>query len=133
MKQRILGIAVLALGLGACVSTNVVQLGSPGRFPPVHPDSVRVFLNEADVKGEFEKVALINAEGDYNFANDERMVKAMKKRAAKLGANAIVIGEFKDPSTAGKIAGAVLGVGAERKGQVLAIRLAPAETPKPEP
>jgi uncharacterized protein YbjQ (UPF0145 family) len=65
------------------------------------------------------------AEGNYTYANDERMVNAMKKKAGKLGANGIVLGEFKDPSTAGKIANAVIGVGGEKKGKVLAVRLKP--------
>ena len=82
-----------------------------------------MFLTEADVKGEFDKVAIINAEGNYSFATDEKMVNAMKKKAAKLGANAIVIGEFKDPSTVEKIADAVVGVGGTKTGKVLAIRL----------
>lgn len=133
MKRGLLAVAVLAMALCACVRTNVVQLGAPGRFAPVSPDSVRVFMTEADVHAEFEKVALIGAEGDYKWANDERMVREMKKRAGKLGANAIIMGDFTDPSTAGKIVAEVLGVSAERKGQVLAIRLTSQDAPQPQP
>ena len=43
--------------------------------------------------------------------------------AEKRGANAIIIGEFKDPSTVDKIADAVVGVGGTKTGKVLAIRL----------
>ena len=123
MKTRLLPALSLLLMLGACVNTSAVQLGTPGQFPPTDPEQVQVFLTEADVKVPFDKVALINAEGNYQYANDERMIKAMKKKAAEMGANAIILGEFKDPSTASKVADAVLGVGGERKGQVLAIRL----------
>ncbi|MEP7294161.1 MAG: hypothetical protein ABI835_20405 [Chloroflexota bacterium] len=63
---------------------------------------MQVFQKEDDVTGKYDKVTLITAEGNYSYANDERMVKAMKKKAGKLGANAIVLGEFKDPSTAGR-------------------------------
>lgn len=121
-KKHSVAFALLVL-LSGCVNTSAVQLGTPGQFPPTDPEQVQVFLTEADVKVPFEKVALINAEGNYQYANDERMIKAMKKKAAELGANAIIIGEFKDPSTASKVANAVLGVGGERKGQVLAVRL----------
>ena len=57
------------------------------------------------------------------YANDERMIEAMKKKAAKLGADAIIIGEFKDPSTVEKVADAAIGVGDEKTAKVLAIRL----------
>ena len=125
MRKRMhaVGMLTLMLSLSACISTNAVRLGEPGQFAPVDPDSVKVFLKEEDVKGDFDKVALINAEGNYTYANDERMINAMRKKAGKLGANAIILGEFKDPSTVEKIADAVIGVGGEKKAKVLAIRL----------
>jgi hypothetical protein len=125
MRKRMqsVGILALMLSLSACISTNAVRLGQPGQFPEVHQDSVRVFLTEADVKEDFDKVALINAEGNYTYATDEKMINAMRKKAGKLGANAIILGEFKDPSTVEKIADAVIGVGGEKKAKVLAIRL----------
>ncbi len=111
------------LMLAGCISTNAVQLGQPNQYAPVKPEEVQVFMTESDVKNDFDKVAIINAEGNYAFANDEKMINAMKKKAAKLGANAIILGEFKDPSTVEKIADAVVGVGGEKTGKVLAIRL----------
>lgn len=115
--------AVLLLVASGCISTNSVQLGTPAQYAAVKPEEVQVFLKEADVKGDFDKVAIVNAEGNYNYANDERMINAMKKKAAKLGANAIILGEFRDPSTVEKIADAVIGVGGEKTARVLAIRL----------
>lgn len=118
----VMGAAVWLL-LAGCINTNSVQLGTPTQYPPVKPEEVQVFLKEADVQGDFDKVAIVNAEGNYTYANDERMINAMKKKAAKLGANAIILGEFKDPSTVEKIADAIIGVGGEKKARVLAIRL----------
>ncbi len=123
MKRRIVPLLLAAVSLSACVTTHAIQLGTPGRYPPVDPNQVQVFLKEEDVTVKFDKVAAIEAQGDYQFANDEKMIKALKKKAAKLGANAIILGEFKDPSTAGKVANALIGVGGERKGKVIAIRL----------
>ena len=111
------------LMLAGCISTNAVQLGQPNQYPAVTPEEVQVFQSESDVKSDFDKVAIISAEGNYAFANDEKMINAMKKKAAKMGANAIILGEFKDPSTVEKIADAVVGVGGEKTGKVLAIRL----------
>lgn len=69
------------------------------------------------------KIAIVNAEGNYTYANDERMIDAMKKKAAKLGANAIILGEFKDHRPWKRLADAVVGVGGEKTAKVLAIRL----------
>jgi hypothetical protein len=115
------------LAVSACVTTHAIQLGEPGRYPPVDPDQVQVFLKESDVTVDFERIALIEAEGNYNFADNEDMIAAMRKKAAKLGANALILGEFKDPSLVGKVADHFIGVGGERKGTVIAIRLVPQE------
>lgn len=125
MRKRMHTIMLLTvvMMLAACISTNAVQLGQPGQYAAVTPEEVKVFLTEEDVKADFDKVALINAEGNYNWATDEKLINAMKKKAAQLGANAIILGEFKDPSTVEKIADAVIGVGGEKKAKVLAIRL----------
>jgi hypothetical protein len=124
MRKKNYSMGLLAVvALAGCISTNAVRLGEPTQYPPVSPEEVQVFLEEADVKGDFDKVAIINAEGNYSVATDEKMINAMKKKAAKYGANAIIIGEFKDPSTVEKIADAVVGVGGTKTGKVLAIRL----------
>jgi hypothetical protein len=124
MRMKNYGMGLLAVvALAGCISTNAVKLGEPTQYPPVRPEEVKVFLKEEDVKGDFDKIAIVNAEGNYTYANDERMIEAMKKKAAKLGANAIILGEFKDPSTVEKIADAVIGVGGEKTAKVLAIRL----------
>jgi hypothetical protein len=124
MRRKNYSMGLLALVLMAgCISTNAVRLGEPTQYPPVAPEEVQVFLKEADVKADFDKIAIINAEGNYSYATDEKLVDAMKKKAAKLGANAIIIDEFKDPSTVEKIADAVVGVGGTKTGKVLAIRL----------
>ncbi len=125
MSRRTFPILLVAAALSACVTTHVIPLGTPGRYPPVDPEQVRVFLKEEDVGAKFERIAAIEAEGDYNSVNTEKMIKAMKKKAARLGADALILGEFKDPSTGARIAHAVFGVGGERKGKVIAIRLLP--------
>ncbi len=124
MFHRLLLLLSSALLLAACaVTTHVIQLTPAGKYAPVDYMHVQVFLNETDVKVPFEKIALIEAEGQYDQVDDEKMVTAMKKQAGRLGANAIILGEFKDPSVVAKVAQAVLDVSAQRKARVVAIRL----------
>ncbi len=50
------------------------------------------------------------------------MVAAAKKRAAQIGAHGIIMGKVQEPNAATKIAGAVFGTGASRRGEIIAIR-----------
>ncbi|NJD11496.1 MAG: hypothetical protein FIB01_14035 [Gemmatimonadetes bacterium] len=119
---------LLAAGLLAgCVTASTVPLGEPIPRPVVPWEQVRVFLDETDVPGPFEKVALIKAEGQYEWANNRELVDKLRKEAGKAGANAIILAEVKEPSDVAKVADAVLGVPAKRKIQVLAISYLPAE------
>lgn len=124
MVPRLLLVAV-ALLLSACVRTNAVRLGGQ-TYPAVPADQVQVFLSEDDVDVPFERIALINAKGEASYTDEAKMINAMRKKAGEMGANAIILGEIKEPSAGSKIAAAVLGTGAERKGQVVAIRVRPA-------
>lgn len=107
--------------LFACISVNSIRLDETKTRPPLTPDQVKVYLSEKDVPGKYEKVALINAKGNYSVTNESKMINEMKKEAAKLGANGIIIEKIKDPKTLAKVANAFLGTGANRKGKVLAI------------
>ena len=55
------------------------------------------------------------------------MFKKMKQRAGQIGANAIILDAVSEPSAGAKIAGAIFGVGAERKGKAIAIFVFPPE------
>lgn len=117
-------IAAMAL-FAACVSTKSVYLNpSMTQYNPVSPDSVRIFTTEAELDTlEYVRVAIIEATGSTDWTSQTGMLKAMRKKAGKLGANAILLPAISEPGAATKIAGAVLGVGAERKGNVVAIRI----------
>jgi len=49
------------------------------------------------------------------------MLNKMRDEAGKMGANGVLLAAIDEPGTGAKIAGAVLGVGVNRKGQVIAI------------
>jgi hypothetical protein len=115
--------------LGACVSTNSVMLGGGSHFAPVPAPEVRVFLTKEDVKGPYDEIALINASGASSWTNESQMVRAMQKKAGALGANAIILGDIKEPSSGAKVAAAIFGMDTTRKGKVVAIRLRSVEVP----
>jgi hypothetical protein len=118
---------VIVLGC-ACVTTQAVRLGAGPLRPPV-PDSKVIIYRTADqVPGEYEEVALITASGDSMWTEEEEMYKEMRKRAGKLGANALILDAMSEPSSATKVVSYVLlGIGGERRGKALAIYILPKE------
>lgn len=59
--------------------------------------------------------------------------RSMQERASRIGANAVILGETREPSTAAEIAGAVLGVPANRRSEAIAIYVEGLEPPPPAP
>ena len=117
-------VLLLTLGVSltsACVYTGATMLNATASHPAVCPEAVRLFTSADKVPGEYEEVAVLTSRGDADFTSEEGMVKSQRKKAAKLGANGIILGEQKDPSTGAKIAKELFGTSANRKGKATAI------------
>lgn len=117
----------LALVLAAgCVSTNATMLGTAtGVHPVLAPDAVRIYRTADQIKGKYEEIAILNATGESSWTNESKMMNSMRAKAAKLGANAIVLDGISEPSAGAKVAGAFLGTGAQRKGKAIAVYVFP--------
>ncbi len=114
--------ALLALlSLTACVSVQTTRLGSGVIHPPVAPDAVAIYRTAAQVGVPYEEVALLDAAGDYNYTNEEKMYAKMREKAGALGANGIVLDSITEPTTGAKVAQVFLGTSAQRKGKAIAI------------
>ncbi len=109
----------------ACVSTKSIYTNpNMARYNPVPPDSVYIFTTEAELDTiEYVRIAMIEAKGSAGWTSQTGMINAMRKKAGKLGANGILLPAINEPGTGAKIAGAVLGVGINRRGNVVAIRI----------
>ncbi|HEX9938478.1 MAG TPA: hypothetical protein VGB15_15180 [Longimicrobium sp.] len=121
MRFPTFAMLIAPLALGACVSAHATMLGPRQNRPPVHEDEVRVFLAEDEVPESCERLALINTSGDADMTNEAQMISAAKRRAGRLGANAIQLRSTREPGTGRRIASAIIpGVTADRKGEMLA-------------
>jgi hypothetical protein len=129
MKVRLsLGmLGMLGLLSVACVHTVVTQLGTPMARPIVPMDQVKIYRTAGQVPGKYEEVALLNSSASSGWTNEESMFKNMRFQAGQAGANAVVLDAISEPSAGAKIAAAVIGVGAERKGKAIAIYILPPE------
>jgi uncharacterized protein YbjQ (UPF0145 family) len=79
-------------------------------------------MTEQEVKQPFEKIAIINAQGAHNL-DRTKFIEAVKEKAAKLGANGIILGQYKEATTGDKWRGAVFGGAATNKDEAIAIHL----------
>lgn len=120
MLLRLVFVLSVSLLLAACVQTQATMLSSK-TYTPLHPDDVVIYLAEDDIPGTYEKVALINAQGESGMTNESQMYAAARKRAAQIGANGILVEQIKEPGAGAKVAGAIFGVGTTRRGQMIAI------------
>jgi hypothetical protein len=122
MKKYTLIVLIISLVfVTSCVSVNTTKLGTGSNRPPVPADQVAIYRTADQVPGKYEEIALINAKGDSTWTSEAGMFKQMKKKAGLMGANGIILDAVSEPSAGAKIAGAIFGVGAERKGKAIAI------------
>jgi hypothetical protein len=111
--------------LTGCVTTNATRLGTGAPLAAVPVESVAIYRTASQVPGKYEEVALLNSKGESSWTDEAAMFKSMKKKAAELGANGIILDAVSEPSAGAKIASAVFGTGAERKGRAIAILVHP--------
>jgi hypothetical protein len=126
-KAYILILVISIVFIAACVSVNATKLGTGNYRRPVAAAEVAVYRTADQVPGKYEEIALLNAKGDSAWSSESGMFKQMKKKAGQMGANGIILDAVSEPSAGAKIAGAIFGVGAERKGKAIAIFVFPPE------
>ena len=101
--------------------------------PAIAPDSVVIYLTTADVPRRYEQVALLNSSGNVDYTNEQQMYSSMRKKAAELGANGVILDATNEPGTGAKIAQALFGVSANRKGKAVAIYVFKPDTVPAQP
>lgn len=79
------------LALAGCATSSHVLVGTPR--PPIAPESVRVYLQPPP---KFEQIATIEATSQGSLAltsqqNMDKAIERLKKEAAKVGANGILL------------------------------------------
>ena len=121
MKLKVLSCLTLLLGTVACVSTNATVLDPNLKLVRMCPDAVRLYTTPAKVPSAYSEVALLHSAGESGWSNEEDMFESMREKAAKLGANGIILDNIDEPSALTKVIGAVARTGTTRKGKALAI------------
>ncbi len=109
---------LFALTLTGCitVSESVLMQG----LPPVPAENVTIYFADDDIP-EHDRVAVLAARGHYSMTTEGKMYDKLRQQAGKLGANAVIVEDLRDPTGTGKVLSAVTGFGGNRKGQAMAI------------
>jgi hypothetical protein len=84
---------------------------------------VQVFTDTSKVGKPYTEVAVLNSKGGSDWTSESGMINSQRKKAAELGANGLILGTMKDPSTGAKIASAIFGTSANRQGKAIAIHI----------
>ena len=127
MRSRSLSLGVLPMVLCGCVSTNAALLNPGVTLAPVCPDGVEVFTDTSKVGKPYTEVAILNSKGDNEMTDESGMINSQRKKAAKLGANGVILGSMAEPGTGAKVFHFLIGTSANRKGNAIAIYI-PSDT-----
>jgi len=119
MKYLLLG----CIALVGCVRTQASMLNPTQEHSPICPNGVVIYTDTSRVPKPYEEVALLNATGSSGWTTEAGMLNSMRQRAARAGANGVVMPAMQDASAGAKVAGAIFGVGTQRKGQAVAIHV----------
>jgi len=94
--KPITAFAIAALVTG-CVSAKVTRL-VPTVYEPISPEQVTVLVDIRELLADtirYERLAVINLSGDGGGMTDQTdLLNKAREEAAKLGANAIIIGGY---------------------------------------
>lgn len=119
-RLSVFAMVFFAAILTGCIQTQATMLNSEARSEVI-PDQVQVYRTLDNLTCAYEEVAVVFAQGDVAFTNEAQMIRAAKKRAAKIGANGIVLSQIKEPNGFAQLAGSLIGLSPDRRGELLAI------------
>ena len=110
--------------LSACVTTNATLLNGasvPEGAVLLQPEQIVIYRSAEQVGKPFKEIAILTSTGDSNYTDMAAFHKSMREKAALVGANAVILGATKEPSTGAEIASFVFGTPANRKSESIAI------------
>jgi len=122
--MRLHVVAALMTGVAVavgCTQTNAALIDTSVHLARTCPDGVKLYSSPSQVGTAYQEIALLNSTGSTDFTTEAGMMTSMRKKAAEVEANGIVMGNIDEPGNVAKIAAAVFGTTTERKGKSVAI------------
>lgn len=122
--RRFLCVVIASVAVSACVSVNKSMLDSSFERQPLPPEEVQVFFADDELP-EHTRVAILHASGDSGMTDEAKMIDRLREEAGKVGANAIVLDDLREPSSGERAVNALFTgyAGGTRRGEALAIHV----------
>jgi uncharacterized protein (DUF849 family) len=119
----IMSALIAACALGACATHAHVVARNPAlTLAPTCSDAVAAYGSRDKVPYDYYEVAVITGEGNSVYTGNGDVLKSVRKQAASVGANGVVIDSLRASHATVKVLGAALGGNeAERKASAIAI------------
>ena len=117
------GVPAILVALMACGTHGAIVATSPAlSLAPTCTDAVAAYADRDHVPYDYYEVALVTAEGNSVYTGNGDLLKAMRGKAASIGANGLIVNSLGATHATVKVIGAsVGGSDAERKGHAIAI------------
>lgn len=112
---------IAAVLLGGCVNVQTTRLDRSLNLPPRALDEVVLYPTERDVPGPYRKIALLESKGDSNSTDERDFRESMRRQAAKLGANGLILEKGLELKPKGQLIAAILDVQVTRYRHATAI------------
>jgi hypothetical protein len=122
-SPRFVALLTVPVLLAACATRAAIVATNPAvSLSPTCTDAVAAYQDREHVPYDYYEVALITARGNSVYTGNGDLLKAMRGKAASVGANGLVINALGATHATVKVIGAALGSNdADRKGQAIAI------------
>jgi hypothetical protein len=123
IAPRIVSRIAFVVAFMACrTQSNIVATNPALSLSPTCTDAVAAYADRDHVPYDYYEVALVTARGNSVYTGNGDLLKAMRSKAASVGANGLVINSLGATHATVKVIGAAVGGNdADRKGQAIAI------------
>ena len=123
-----LPLILTTLAASACgVRTHTTDVSANMSRSSTCDEAVDLYTSRAAVPHDYYELAWISAEGNSVYTSDGKITDQIKKKAAQVGANAIIVNDFEETGATAKVIGAAVGANsADTKVSALAVYM-PAE------
>ena len=101
--SKLIQVLLFSTLLFSCATADMVKVTVIGKtYTPSPVNDVKVYIGANTIRKEYDQIAIINADDEGWAKPDSELIVEMKKRAAQIGADGIII-QSQDSQSAGGI------------------------------
>jgi hypothetical protein len=124
---KVLIVTTIVAVLMACVSVGSTPLGDEptAQRSAIPATEVKIYRTVDQIPRPYREIALLEAMGESVTTSDSRMYAGMRKHAAALGANGILLDGSTEGNPGPRVSALGLGLPTVRRGEAVAIWVEP--------